>query len=150
MAPTKYFPFFAFLFATMSWASSPVAMMWREVAFTTDRGDKVSMTMHDDKLEKVVVVLHQKRIVLPNSALLGVNLPVFSRSDLLYSSGLDGNRKFQSAILRIPTLDPVLDVQEEGEPKRNFSFIFRDGRLEERLLEVRVGTVWQVIETKIL
>jgi hypothetical protein len=122
-------------------------MMWSEVSFQTESGDRAALAMRDEKLARAEVTLRGKRIRLPRNALSGVQIPVLSQSDLIYSSGPVGDNWETTVSLQVPVLDPALDVQDPN-VSRQYQFVFGDGQLKKRVLEERRGTSWRTIEVK--
>jgi hypothetical protein len=127
------------------WASSPVALMWRKLSFENDAGAVVSLEVQGDVLTRVDLVLHGHEIHVPQSALNGVRLPVLRNSDLVYSTAVVGDRTETTASLYVPVLDETQDVQDATQSRR-YQFIFENDRFDRRVLEIRHGTTWQIVE----
>jgi len=147
MARTSWLFVVALVFATASWASTPVTLMWKKVSFETDSGDSVLLEVRDEILTRASLTIDGRRVPISTALLNDIRLPVLSRADLIYSSGMVHGKLVKHVALDIPVLDPTLEVQDPN-PVRRYRLVVRDGHLIQRLLQEREGMNWETVEVK--
>ena len=139
----------SFFTTSVAHASSPLALMWRNLTFENENGDVVTMKVRDGALIHVDVTLKGRRIPLPREALDGVSTPVLNEVNLYYESGFVGDQVVSSVVLQVPIIGPGFHGKEETGSSRHFQFVFRGGRLVERILQVHKDSFWEAVEVKI-
>lgn len=148
MMPTSWTFFLALCATNIAHASSPLAAMWRNLTFENETGDVVTMKVQNEVLIQVDVTLKGHRIALPRKALEGISAPVLHEANLYYESGFVGGRIMRSVVLEVPAFGSKVDDQDATSPSRHFQFVFRNGELSERILQVDKGTFWDAVEVK--